>query len=230
MTPAEKASIEAADAKWVEPSEELKATAKAAGVYYNVKTGYFEYNTLVDITTEQLRTILFFSTPDLSSYTRDTAPFRTLIYNKNGYFGERCLNAPTRNNRILICSSCQYLEVIRISEDRHPLMPPSDETIFQNCGKLHTILGVLNAERVTSGTWQLYLYCASLANFKVKNLKTHLSIQSAKEASLESISYLVDNAANTTPITITLHPDAHARLTDELIAQAAEKQITFATT
>ena len=39
-----------------------------------------------------------------------------------------------------------------------------------------------------------------------------------------------DNAANTTPITITLHPDAYARLTDEIITAATAKQINFVTT
>ena len=81
---------------------------------------------------------------------------------------------------------------------------PADEPLFKSCPKLETV----------------YL-CA---------IKTSFNIIGAPLLSLASIQYMVDNAANTSPITITLHPDAHARLTEELIAQAAEKQITFATT
>ncbi len=46
---------------------------------------------------------------------------------------------------------------------------------------------------------------------------------------LISLQYLIKHATNTNEITITLHPEAYARLTDDLIAEAAEKQITFAT-
>ena len=81
---------------------------------------------------------------------------------------------------------------------------PANQYLFYDCPKLETV----------------YL-CA---------IKTSFNIIGAPLLSLTSIQYMVDNAANTTPITITLHPDAHARLTEELIAQAAEKQITFATT
>lgn len=37
-------------------------------------------------------------------------------------------------------------------------------------------------------------------------------------------------AANTKAITLTLHPDAYARVTDEIFALAAEKNITIAST
>lgn len=48
--------------------------------------------------------------------------------------------------------------------------------------------------------------------------------------SLESISYMIENATNTAAITITLHPTAYARVSDELFALAAEKNITIAST
>lgn len=48
--------------------------------------------------------------------------------------------------------------------------------------------------------------------------------------------YMIDNAANTAAITVTVHPDVYAKLSDEtnaewhaLLAQAAEKNIIFAT-
>ena len=71
--------------------------------------------------------------------------------------------------------------------------------------------------------------CVKLRNVELKNTKVNISFSDSPLLSLDSIQYLIAYAANTSPITITLHPDAYARLTDELIAQATEKQITFAT-
>lgn len=55
--------------------------------------------------------------------------------------------------------------------------------------------------------------------------------------SLASFQYMVDNAYNTAPITITVHPDIYAKLTDATNAEwyavaeaAAAKNIAFATT
>ena len=54
-------------------------------------------------------------------------------------------------------------------------------------------------------------------------------ISNLKNLNFESLRYLVSNSGNgTSPITITLHPDAYARLTEELIATAADKNITLA--
>lgn len=46
--------------------------------------------------------------------------------------------------------------------------------------------------------------------------------------SVESLRFLVENAANTEGITVTLHPEAFARLTPELVSAAGAKRITFA--
>lgn len=61
VTAAEKTTIENKDKEWEEPSEELIAQCKSADtdILYNVQTGYFEYNGLTDITTKQMRDILF---------------------------------------------------------------------------------------------------------------------------------------------------------------------------
>ena len=59
----------------------------------------------------------------------------------------------------------------------------------------------------------------------------------APNLTLETVSFAVSQSANTTPITITVHPDVYAKLTDEANAEwhqvlidAAAKNITFATT
>ena len=215
---------------------ELDAQAAAIGAIHNYTTSYFEYNTLTDITAEQMRKIILFGkttfthpgecgysitptiTDTLNSYIRtnwiqwsadavsNCTDLRYSFYSQE----VEVIIGPKRNDRwnvtpssmINFCWNCKQLRII----DMYIYMTnlPANQYLFYDCPKLETV----------------YL-CA---------IKTSFNIIGAPLLSLASIQYMVDNAANTTPITITLHPDAHARLTEELIAQAAEKQITFATT
>ena len=99
---------------------------------------------------------------------------------------------------------------------------------FNGCTKLTTVK--IHTLQFTTSVKNCFAGCSSLTTVELSRLKLSISFADSPLLSLSSMQYLVDNAANTTPITITLHPDAHARLTEELIAQAAEKQITFATT
>ena len=81
-------------------------------------------------------------------------------------------------------------------------------------------------ENGASGT---FVGCVKLRNVEIKKLKVNVQFPDSPNLSLESTTYMVENAANTAPITITLHPDAYARLTDEIITAATAKQINFAT-
>ena len=63
-----------------------------------------------------------------------------------------------------------------------------------------------------------------------------MNISGSPYLSLDSLQFLIQEATNTSPITITVHADVYAKIQDEtqtewhaLIASAQEKQITFAT-
>lgn len=88
------------------------------------------------------------------------------------------------------------------------------------------ILDISKADNVGS----MFFYAGRMREVRLYGLKDNLSMERSQNISLASIQYAVDNAANTNAITITLHPDAYARITDELFALAAERQITLATT
>ena len=98
-----------------------------------------------------------------------------------------------------------------------------------NTPNLKKIIGELDVSYVTQFI-NCFYRAPLLSDITLWSLKCSIAFSDCALLSLTSIRYMVDNAANTTPITITLHPDAYARVTEELIAQAAEKQITFATT
>ena len=71
---------------------------------------------------------------------------------------------------------------------------------------------------------------ALIREIRLYGLKSDVSFPYANNLSLVSISYMIEHAANTKPITITLPPDAYARVTEEIFALAAEKNITIAST
>lgn len=110
--------------------------------------------------------------------------------------------------------------------------------MFGTCPKLHTVLGIIDMTNLTAaGQYSTPFHnCPALTNVKIYKLKVSLFLGSCAAISLESLSYLVTNAANTTAITITVHSEVYAKLTDETNAEwhavleaAAEKNITFAT-
>lgn len=188
---------------------------------YNEKTGYFELNGLTDISYEQAL--------DINRQSE--------IYSDSNVFGlytSRTLY-PIRSNATGYTTVSFYakfvssaLEAIRFSYP--PTLRAYAASMFANCSKLRVIHGVLTlASPNQNHVAGMFRLCSELREVQLKSLQTSISFSDSPLLSLDSISYMVTNAANTSPITITLHPDAYARLTDELIAQATEKQINFAT-
>lgn len=99
---------------------------------------------------------------------------------------------------------------------------------FQTCSRLREIDGILDVGGITSFSFT-FEWCMELEEVRLRRLMVNIDLSYCAKLSLASVEYMVANATNTAAITITLHPEAYARLTDELIAAAAEKQITFAT-
>lgn len=205
---------------------ELDAQAAAIGAIHNYTTGYFEYNTLVDITAEELR--------DMLSHINE-------IFLPGG---RRLANSKARTN-IVTASSLpknwgsdfvslngllvqnNNLEILKLGDVQ--AQGPTVMTFCFRAHRLKKILGEIDVRAVTRFV-TTFEKAPLLSDITLYGLICSVAFSDCPLLSLTSIQYMVDNAANTTPITITLHPDAHARLTEELIAQAAEKQITFATT
>lgn len=229
VTAAEKTTIENKDAEWKKPSKEFIDTWNTACTSvpsygsYNEKTGYFELNGLTDISYEQALDInrqseIYSDSNVCGGYTSRTLyPIRS---SASGWFSIP-FTAKFENSA---------LEVILFSIK--PMLRTSAHSMFSRCGKLRVIQGALLLDGITNPNYVVSMFrlCSELRELQLKSLRVSISFSDSPLLSLDSISYMVTNAANTSPITITLHPDAYARLTDELIAQATEKQINFATT
>ena len=62
----------------------------------------------------------------------------------------------------------------------------------------------------------------------IADLHSDISFADSPLLSMASVSYMVEHATGSSAITITLHPDAYARVTSAILAAANAKQITIA--
>ena len=97
---------------------------------------------------------------------------------------------------------------------------------FAFCTKLRRIEDVIyyNSEFITT-----FYHCYALEYLRLARIKYSVDLSDCSKLSSDSVAYIVANADNTKAITITLHPDAYARVTDDIFAAAAAKNITIAT-
>lgn len=120
--------------------------------------------------------------------------------------------------------------------------------MFGNCSNLRTIDGIIGV-RNQKQLDKMFGGCKALKEVRISYLGASISFADSPNLSLDSISFIVTNAANTSAITITVHPDVYAKLTGDITNAAAAdltaeeaaqwqalavaaggKQITFATT
>lgn len=214
-----------------------RALYVAAGAVYNQNTGFYELNGLTDITEEQMREIYVQTNPtkrvaDLcsvlnASSIRTNFPF----LNRGGYKNIDCYAA---------FANCTNLEVVAFgARDGDNFFPSRIIYAFINCIKLREIKSVLNVtslESYNNKFLNTFSACRALEKILILNLKNNISFPDSPLLSLESLQYLITNAANTSPITVTVHAGVYAKIQDEtnaewhaLIETAAAKQITFAT-
>lgn len=108
---------------------------------------------------------------------------------------------------------------------------------FHTCEKLREIDAILDVSQASNvGAIANFQECKNLEEIRIRRLNTNINFSSSPKLSLASLQYIVDNAANTGSVTVTVHPDVYAKLTDEadaewhvLTAIASEMNITFAT-
>lgn len=107
--------------------------------------------------------------------------------------------------------------------------------IFSLCSKLKEVIGAIDVSSCSSAT-NAFNGCNLLQKVNVYGLSVNLSLSPTSQLSLDSLQYLVDNAKNTSAITVTVHADIYAKLTDPsntdwyAVNEAAlAKQISFAT-
>lgn len=103
-----------------------------------------------------------------------------------------------------------------------------------DCDKLKFVHDILetNSRKTTIYLTKLPM----LEEIRIKNASYDVEINDSPFISIESLRYLIENAANTVTRTVTVHPDVYAKLADEnntewhaVWTAAQTRQISFAT-
>lgn len=237
VSASERSAIEAADAKWERPPQSFidRWTAEV-GKWgcYNETTGYFELNGLRDITYEQALQILdpMYRTLDFWNSSRPWV-----------YINDR----PTPRTTVPFIADSDHsfpkllwavkTEVVRFcgSGPAAPLSIklPQQAAYIMLSQTLTAILDLLVPTENVKFTWQVgsgNTYLPNLSTLYIYHTAYNVDCSLLPKLSMESVVYMVENAQNTRPITITLHPSVYALLETSLVEAATAKQITFATT
>lgn len=213
-----------------------RALYVAAGAVYNEQTGFYELNGLTDITEEQMRNI-YVKTNEMDKYGDLTSSYPGANIRTNLGFYENTYRFQ-KSISIFDAFRSSKLEVLKLGANSLNYRTPVSNvnSAFTACRKLTKIIGVLDFSNITSNVNYTFASCEKLSSVFIKNLKISIPFSDSPLLSLESLQYLITNAANTSAITVTVHADVYAKIQDEtqtewhaLIASAQEKNITFAT-
>lgn len=210
-----------------------RALYVAAGAVYNEKTGFYELNGLTDITEEQMK-VIYVQTNHMDYIENMNDVFSGLNFRTNlGFKQIRRANNRTFNLKNAFREN-KKLEVLKLgnSTNDNLVMKCSDiQDFVAYCSNLKEIIGYIECPVVVN-----FLHTSLLEEIRFKNIVRNFGIKDSPLISLESLQYLITNAANTSPITVTVHADVYAKIQDEsqvdwhaLIEAATAKQITFAT-
>ena len=243
ITNAEKTAIEASDAAWVQPSDELITRWDEAWMpcgkrfgQYNRLTGFFEGNEVKDITTAQALKILeagyigLDSLGSYANYTRLYLSLPTLLPITFVSYLSGISSISAKNIRLV-----SYYTIQTGWSDSHPLTV-SDSSCFLLYSSVKQVFGILDvaSDKASSHFWN-GLGGKVLETLWVKNIKKNINLSKHPNFRLDCLLYMIENAANTAAIVITVHPEVFAKIADEnneewhaLLTMAAEKNIQFA--
>lgn len=110
-------------------------------------------------------------------------------------------------------------KVLNVSDgnDRNFTTKISGIAVFKSCQRLKKILGVFRLFTQEACSKEPFSGCAALEELSLAELKYSVSFADSPLLSLASLEYLVANAANTGPITVTVHPTVYAKLTNTVL-------------
>lgn len=186
--------------------ESLTDVCRALGVTYNTSTGKYTLNGLTDITYDEL----------------------TEIYARRGQIGPagyfQYAGFPCRTN-LLTQKTSRYVSGIAYcfngSTDVEVVNLGSTITVkaqdegmtraFTGCRRLHTIMGQLSLGSKPAVT-ETFSECRALREVRIASLGTNISFEDSPMLTYSTLNYLVEHAANTEEITVTVHEGVMALL------------------
>ena len=215
----------------------LRSLFVAAGAEYNENTGFYSLNGVSDLTENDI----------MLSYINKDAIYRLniprvlqgssirTIYPYVGHknLGDVFMNTPlsgyctftSAKLEILKFAKSSYSSMDSIISAEMPLAANVEwDSTFLNCTSLREIWPI-DVRKVPSFSVTVFKGCSSLAELRLLGVSNSLHLGDSVDIRKTSIIYIVSNSRPTSAMTITLHPDAYARLADDAeIVAALEAQ------
>ncbi|WP_418448372.1 hypothetical protein [Barnesiella intestinihominis] len=214
-----------------------RALYVAAGAVYNQNTGFYELNGLTDITEEEMREI-YIQTHHVTRQTDLSGVFANVNNIRTNY----PFKIDSGYKQVLCHATfagCTNIEVVAFTKSINNVFYSTRVNyLFQNCRKLKKVIGIIRMDYASSSEKyeKMFYQCSALVFVSLRGVKYDISFSDSPLISLESLQFMITNAANTSPIIVTVHADVYAKIQDEtnaewhaLMEMAAAKQITFAT-
>lgn len=179
---------------------------------YNSETGYFELNGITDIDYYEALRIYQYALEYPNPTRIDNINIRTNLIKQSILSWNDLrpnIGSLFRSPKLLTC---------RVSTDKYGgCFATSAKSAFNACPVLHTVYGIVDlyyiADKGVLNPCNAAVENTALKNIKFRRLRQDFKLTQAPNLSLESMQYLINNAANTTPITIEVHPSMYAKLT-----------------
>ena len=224
------------------PNLALRALFIAAGAEYNEETGYYTVGDLNDVTESQMLAIFNYKDAVTNLFLDrypGNANIRCIIPSANIYaYGQMYpTGRPLAGNGMFTNSDIEVFKLYKnqdinsVNTINIPYISNNLYGAFNHCKKLKVIYPI-NVSLVTNSSRlkDLVVGCTELAEVRLFNIKASCSLSDSPLVSKDSIMYMIQNAAPTSAITITLHADAYARLKDDadiVAALAAQPLVTL---
>lgn len=231
VTEAEKTALEKSDAAWVEPPQCFIDSVTAKGAVYNPVTGFFELNGLVDLSYKDML--------EIDRYGVMRARYNGCFYESTNI---RTNHIP--HGDVSVQSYEHTFRYCRSLEVAHVRMMVNGDRTFLGCKNLRLIKS-FHGIRENGITNDLFVGCDKLERiegfaFAYMNKDCTVNLQSVPRIDLWTLTKLVDSKKEEWQqyaVTLILHPDVYAKLTDEnagpdwteLFAKAQAKNITITT-
>lgn len=183
--------------------------ATSAGATFNSGTGYFGLNGLTDISYEEMRVIYDCTIGLIPNILRDKALAGNTTPTIRTTLPMRGVTSFASSIQYFAYGN-NYLEQIVFNPVLYNSAQNNGTGAFQNCYCLKSIFGMLRLYSTTNDA-DIFKNCYSLENVNIDFLRGSIALSQSSALSLASVVYMVENAVNTSAITITLHATAYAR-------------------
>lgn len=183
---------------------------------YNEATGYFEYGPVKDLTYKDALAALMMCVKASNDYPGrynlkyDVRVGMSCFYQQYGSYTSHFGYARSAGNMeyaLLTTNTWQGAWSNNLNE------------CFLSCRKLRRIEPFINMPNHVPQ--YPFKECYLLEHIELRDLKSDLSLKDSPLLSLHTFQYLVANATNKTPITVTVHADVYAKLTGDTTNEAA---------